>query len=136
MTISDNQRKLFWVAARKLGWTDAQLRPALAQIAGVVSVNDLDNDGFDAMMGFFEYCGFTPLTAKGADYGKRPGMASFAQIELIRVLWSEYTHRKAGEDELNKWLVNKWGISSLRFLTAVNARKMIAALKAMKARAA
>lgn len=136
MSISDNQRKLFWVAARKLGWSEAQIRPALAQIAGVASVNELDKDGFDAMMGFFEYCGFTPLTAKGKDYGKRPGMASFAQIELIRVLWSEYTNRKAGSDELNKWLLNKWKISSLRFLTAENARKVITALKAMKARAA
>ncbi|MBV2360990.1 regulatory protein GemA [Thalassococcus sp. CAU 1522] len=136
MSISDNQRKLFWVAARKLGWTEDQLRPALAQIAGVTSVNDLDRDGFDAMMGFFEYCGFTPLSAKGKDYGDRPGMASFAQIELIRALWSEYTRRQAGEDELKKWLANKWHVSSLRFVTAEMAGKMIAALKAMKARAA
>ncbi|WP_323772052.1 regulatory protein GemA [Antarctobacter sp.] len=136
MIISDNQRKLFWVAVRKLGWSEDQMRPALVQIAGVPSVTELDQDGFDAMMGFFEYCGFKPLTARGKNYGKRPGMASFAQLELIRNLWHEYTRRKAGEAELNRWLVNKWHISSLRFLTRDMAPKLITALKAMKARAA
>lgn len=136
MSITDKQRKLFWVAARKLGWSEAQLRPALAEIAGVASVNDLDKDGFDAMMGCFEYCGFRPLVAKGGDCGKRPGMASFGQIEMIRALWAEYTGGKAGEDELNKWLLSKWKLSSLRFLTVEKARKMITALKAMRSRAA
>ncbi|SMX50919.1 regulatory protein GemA [Maliponia aquimaris] len=136
MSISDNQRKLFWVAARQLGWNEHQIGTALAQIAGVESINDLDCDGFDAMMGFFEYQGFTPLTAKGADYGKRSGMASFRQIELIRVLWWEYTARKGGEVELNAWLERTFRVTCLRFLTFEGARKAITALKAMKARAA
>lgn len=136
MSISDNQRKLFWVAAKKLGWSEGQMGTALAQIAGVESVNDLDQDGFDVMMGFFEYQGFTPLSAKGKDYGKRPGMATFRQIELIRALWWEYTERKAGEDELNAWLERTFKVSSLRFLTFAGARKAITALKSMKARAA
>ena len=136
MSISERQRKLFFVAMRKLGWTEDQMRVALVQIAGVTSVTELDQDGFDAMMGFCEYLGFTPLTARGENYGKRPGMASFAQLELIRCLWHEYTRGKAGEDELNRWLVNKWKVASLRFVTSDMARKMITALKAMKARAA
>lgn len=88
------------------------------------------------MMGFFEYCGFTPLKAGGEDYGARAGMASFAQIELIRALCSEFTARKAGEAELNKWLDHYWQISSLRLLTAPDAPKIITALKEMKRRAA
>ena len=136
MSISENQRKLFWVAVKKLDIPDRGVRDILTDIAGVESSNDLDNDGFGAVMGFFEYCGFTPLTAKGKDFGKRPGMASYRQIAFIRTLWWEYTRRKAGEDELNRWLMNKWKISSLRFLTAEMAPKLITALKAMKARAA
>jgi len=111
-------------------------RSALVQIGGVITVNELDKDGFEAMLGLFEYLGFAPLSLKGQNYGDRPGMASFKQIELIRVLWQEYTHSKAGEDELNKWLERCWKVSSLRFLRKETAPRVITALKAMKARAA
>ncbi|MEP5730738.1 MAG: regulatory protein GemA [Sulfitobacter sp.] len=100
------------------------------------SATELDRDGFNAIMGFFEYLGFAPLVATGADYGNRPGMASFAQLELVRALWHEYTGGKAGEDELNKWLLGTWKTSSLRFLRKDAAQKVLTALKAMKARAA
>lgn len=133
--ITRQQQKLLKVAARQLGWTDAQYRSALTQIAGVTTSSDLDRDGFDAMMGFAAHCGFRPLDAKGPDYGHRPGMASFAQMELIRVIWAEYTRFRAGEDELNKWLERSFKVSSLRFLTAPMGQKVITALKAMKARA-
>ena len=136
MSISKNQLKLLWTAKSKLGMTDATLRSALVEIAGVTSTKELDADSFDAMMGFMEYCGFAPLQSKGQDYGERPGMASFAQIELIRVLWREYTHGDGDEGSLNKWLDHYWHVSSLRFLPKTAARKVIAALKNMKARAA
>lgn len=111
--------------------------PPWLHIAGVTSTRDLDRDGFEALMGFFEYCGFAPLDRRGPDYGKRPGMASFAQLELIRTLWREFTRGAyGGEDELNKWLLRSFKVSSLRFLTAEAARKAITGLKAMKARAA
>lgn len=136
MTVSKNQLKLFWVAARKCGFGEPQVRTALVQIAGVTSLKDLDQDGFDAMMGFWEFCGFKPLVAGGQNYGDRPGMASFAQIELVRVLWREWTKGKGDEDSLNVWLERYFKISSLRFLRADAARKVITALKSMKQRAA
>ncbi|MGR3362328.1 MAG: regulatory protein GemA [Paracoccus sp. (in: a-proteobacteria)] len=115
------------------GWNT--YRTALAQIAGVTRLTELDGDGFEAMMGIFEYLGFRPLVSQGSSYGARPGMASFAQIELIRALWREYTHGSYdGEAELNRWLERCFKISSLRFLTAAAAPKAITALKAMKAR--
>lgn len=86
-------------------------------------------------MGFFEYCGFAPLQAKGPSFGARPGMASFAQIEFIRTLWWEYTYER-NEESLNKWLERCFKISSLRFLKAEVAPKVITALKSMKARSA
>lgn len=135
MSITSRQIALLKVAARQLGWSDGFYRSALAQIAGVTSATELDREGFEAMMGFLEYSGFTPLVAKEPDYGKRPGMASWAQIELIRNIWAELTrHAYPGEDELNKWLERFFHASSLRFLSAGDARKAITALKAMKAR--
>lgn len=134
MTISKNQMRLLWVAKSKLGLSEEMFRLALVQIAGVASTTELDKDGFEALLGFLEYLGFAPLDKRGPSYGNRPGMASFAQIELIRTLWWEYTRGKAGEDELNKWLLNKFQLSSLRFVDMQTARKMITALKAMKQR--
>jgi len=136
MPINNKQKALLHVAQGKLGLSESEYRLALVEVGGVTSSTDLDQAGFDAIMGFFEYLGFEPLTAKGQDYGARPGMASFAQIELIRTLWREYTRFRAGEEELNKWLRGTWRIDSLRFLSRATAPKVITALKAMKARAA
>lgn len=136
MSISRKQLALIHVAKSKLGLTDAMYRSALVEIAGATSSTELDVSGFEALMGFFEYLGFKPLSARGQDYGSRPGMASFAQIELIRALWREHTRGQAGEEQLNKWLLRCWKISSLRFLRKDTAPKVITALKAMKARAA
>ncbi|MBQ2260396.1 MAG: regulatory protein GemA [Loktanella sp.] len=135
MAMSKKQLAILHVAKGKLALSEAQYRTALVQIAGVTSSTELDQGGFEAMMGFFEYLGFKPLSASGPDYGERPGMASFAQIELIRTIWSEYTNQ-GGEDALNKWLTRTFKVSSLRFLTMTKARNAIAALKHMKSRAA
>ncbi|MAS94371.1 MAG: GemA protein [Verrucomicrobiales bacterium] len=136
MTISRNQIALLHVAKAKLGLSDAEYRTALVHLAGVTTSTELDTSGFEAVLGFFQYMGFAPLSARGANYGPRRGMASFAQIELIRTLWHEYTGGQAGEEELTKWLERCWKISSMRFLKAETAPKVITALKAMKARAA
>jgi len=134
MTISNKQKAILHVAKGKLDLSDAKYRAALVHVAGVTSSTELDKDGFSAMMGLFEYLSFEPLVARGPDYGDRPGMASFAQIELIRALWSEYTD-DVGEDALNKWMLRSFKISSLRFLKKPIAQKIIAALKMMKSRA-
>lgn len=136
MSINRKQKALIHVAKAKLDLNEDMYRSALIEIGGVTSLTDLDLGGFEALMGFFEYMGFTPLTAKGQNYGARTGMASFAQIEFIRSLWVEYTRGKSDEDGLNKWLESKWKISSLRFLRKDTAPKIITALKAMKSRAA
>lgn len=135
MTISSNQIKLLHVAKGKLKLTDEDYRLVLVRVAGVTSSKDLDTPGFDALMGFFEHLGFKPLSASGQAFGARAGMASFAQIELIRTLWSEYTN-DATESMLNKWLERTFKVSSLRFVNKATAPKIITALKSMKSRAA
>lgn len=137
MTLTNPQKAILHVAKAKLKLSDEFYRSALAQIAGVTSATELDQAGFEAMMGYFAYIGFRPLKTKGPNFGERPGMASWAQIELVRNLWREVTHRQYhGEEELNKWLLRSFKLSSLRFLPKSTAPKVITALKAMKARAA
>ena len=139
MTISNRQKAFLHVAKAKLGLTEAEYRSCLVHVAGVETSLDLDQHGFETLMGFFEWKGFRPLEAKGPNYGPRPGMASFAQLELIRVLWAEYCSDGGTgggtEAGLTKWVARGWKVSSLRFLTAQAAPKVITALKSMKARA-
>ncbi|MBZ0129480.1 MAG: regulatory protein GemA [Rhodobacteraceae bacterium] len=135
MTLSNSQKAILHVAKAKLKISDEEYRSALVQIAGVTSSTELDRAGFEAMMGLFEYQGFRPLERTGPDYGERPGMASFAQLSLIRALWGEWTGNRT-EDGLNTWLLKCFKVSSLRFLTKMDAQKVITALKAMKARSA
>ncbi len=124
------------MAKAKLGFDDDTYRQVLVRIAGVTTSKDLDNSGFLAVMGFFQYAGFTPTANSAPRYGNRSGMASFAQIELIRELWREIHRDRACDDEaLAGWLRKYQKVDSLRFLTADGARKVITAFKAWKARA-
>lgn len=135
MTISNSQKTILHVAKAKLGLDDDLYRQALVRIAGVTTSTDLDEAGFKAMMGFFEYCGFRPLGKGAPRYGNRPGMATFAQLELIRELWRELHNARECDDEaLLGWLRKYQKVDSMRFLTMEGARKAITALKAWKAR--
>ena len=136
MPLSKRQITLIHVAKTKLGLDDDLYRAVLVNLCGVTSSTELDQAGFEALLAFFEWRGFRPLTLNGANYGPRPGMASYAQLELIRALWFEFTKGQGKEDALNTWLERCFKVSSLRFLTKENARKAIVGLKAMKTRAA
>ena len=132
MAISSRQKALLHVAKGQLKLTEEDYRLALVHLAGVTTSLDLDTAGFEALMGFFEWRGFKPLVAQGSNYGNRPGMASIAQLELIRALWREWTDGAGDEGGMNTWLERYHKASSLRFLTRDRAPKVITALKAMK----
>ena len=135
MTLSRPQTSILHVAKAKLLWDDETYRMALVRIAGVETSKDLDQAGFEAMMGFAEYCGFRPLEKGAPRYGNRPGMATYAQLELIRELWRELHEQETCDDEhLTGWLLKYHKVSSMRFLTLEAARKCIVALKAWKSR--
>lgn len=134
--LTPKQHALLAVARKSLGMDEPSWRAALAQIAHVTSARDLDRDGFDAIMGFFEWLGFAPGTVKGPVYGDRPGFASTAQVQLIRTLWWEWS-RTGGDDRtsgLATWLKRTFDTDDMRFLSRTDGGKAITALKAMKAR--
>lgn len=135
MTLTRPQISLIHVAKAKLGWDDDTYRAVLVRIAGVTTSKDLDQDGFEAVMGFADYCGFKPLGKGAPRYGVRPGMATFAQLELIRELWREVHGQPVCDDAgLSGWMLKYHKVHSMRFLTLDAARKIITALKAWKAR--
>ena len=135
MTLSRSQISLIHVAKAKLAWDDDTYRQVLVRIAGVTSSKDLDQEGFEAIMGFADYCGFRPLGKGAPRYGNREGMATFAQLELIRELWRElHGQRECDDAALCGWLLKYHKVNSMRFLTLDGARKIITGLKAWKAR--
>ena len=102
MTITSRQVALLRYGQRQLGWNDATWRVTLAELGGVESTTDLDQAGFELVMAFLEYSGWRPGQAKGPDHGNRPGFASFAQLELIRTLWREWTRGEGTAEGLNR----------------------------------
>lgn len=135
MTISPAQLRLLHTAKSQLGLEEDTWRSVLVRCGRVASSKDLDRAGFESVLAFLRHVGFDPVTPHGPSFGKRAGFASPGQVELIRELWREYCRAAAfNEETFNKWLLSKWHVASLRFLTAEAAPKVITALKAMKAR--
>ncbi|OYU17767.1 MAG: GemA protein [Rhodobacteraceae bacterium PARR1] len=137
MPISNKQKALLHVVKTKLHWSDEIYREVLVRVAGVTSSTELDQDGFNAIMGFAEYSGFKPSAGNTPNYGDRPGFATFAQLSLIRELWREVNGDRLCDDtHLQAWLRKYYKVESLRFLTLEAARKVIVTLKSWKARKA
>lgn len=122
---------LLRVAKKALALEEEPYREILERFGGSPSARDLDERGFDAVMDRFHALGFVS-TARKRSYGKRAGMATPDQVDLVRALWSEV----GGGDEahLNAWLTKVHKVSALRFATAAKVGQIIAALKEWKAR--
>lgn len=128
------QIALIKVAANQLGLEDDVYRTVLRDHGGVESAKDLDYLGFDRVMKHFAACGFRSTWTRRS-FGNRPGMASPAQVTLIRHLWREWSDTAADDDVgLNHWLESHFGFSALRFLDPGGAHAAITALKAMRDR--
>lgn len=130
------RHQLLRVAVKALGMCEADYRALLRDYGGVDSATRLTEHGFDQVMARLRQLGFTS-SKRHAGYGERAGMASAGQIELIRSLWSKVADNPT-EADLNRWIEGHFigGVSSLRFLTAQGASKVIGALRSWEARRA
>ena len=132
------QLALVHVAKKTLAMDDETYRAFLFATAGVRSARDLSASGFEAVMRRFEALGFvpgTPLRPALPQYGQRPGMATPAQMAVIRKGWRAWSGNDSAQT-LRAWLESKFHISDLRFCSVTTAQKAIEALKAMHARKA
>jgi hypothetical protein len=135
MAISKRQLALLHALVTRFGIPEADYRRGLLLVGGVTSAKELTPQGFASMVALLEYWGHDARKPVGQDFGDRPGMASYAQLELIRQLWREFTDfAHEGEAELETWLLRHSKVSALRFLTGKQAQKLIAALMAMRRR--
>ena len=135
MALTKRQTAAIAVARKQLGLSDGEYRAVLFDVAGAGSTKQLDGTGFELLVSRFKRLGWQPRFRRGEFYGFRPGMASPAQVTLIRALWGEYTGDAGSDLTLGKWL-RIFGVAHPRFLTAEQAPKVITALKAMAGRRA
>lgn len=130
--MTPKQTALVHLAAKQLGFDDDIYRTILKVHGGVDSARDLDNRGFERVMAYFTAHGFRSTWTQRT-FGKRPGMASPRQVDLIRDLWTEWSG-KSDEASLNAWLERSFHVTALRFLSSAAAGKAISGLKAMISR--
>lgn len=121
---------LIQVAKSRLGLDDDAYRALLSRAAGVTSSRELDGAGFDRVMDEFRRLGFTS-DARAKGFGDRPGMATPAQIARLRRLRSEFTDGKGDDFSLGKWLLPRWGVEHLRFLSQADAHRAVGGLENM-----
>lgn len=127
--ITPAQIALVHLAKKRLGWDDDMYRAVLFKLGGVVSAKDLNQDGFAQVMEYANSWGFRS-DWRERTFGKRPGMATPKQVDLIRDLWLEWAG--VGDDAgLNKWLERSFGVAALRFATPDVAAKAITGLRSM-----
>ena len=129
---------LLHVAKKQLGLVEVDYRAILFGYGGVESAADLDEAGFRSVMNYLTALGFRSDWTKRT-FGERPNMATPAQVDLVRKLWTEWHDgRGPGRGDrdaaLNAWLAKYHKVSALRFVSRAKAQPVIAALKAMAAR--
>lgn len=133
MPLDRKKISVLHVAKARLGLTDDDWRGVLRGVAGVASSTELDDAGFALVMDHLKSLGFTS-TAAARSFGHRRGMASAAQVHLLRQLWSQYTSGEGTDASLGHWLERTFKVSALKFLDDRRASRAIDALKAMVAR--
>ncbi|HUZ74747.1 MAG TPA: regulatory protein GemA [Stellaceae bacterium] len=135
-TITKRQIALIHVAKAALRLDDDSYRDVLSRDGGVASSRDLSQAGFDAVMATLRRLGFDDTGRGGTptEFGVRPGFTSPSQVALMRALFSEYKGAPQDDAALGRWLHRFFKVSSIRFLSYADARRVIGTLKTMKAR--
>ena len=130
LALTRKQTALIHLARKQLGLSDERYRFILREMAGVETSKNLDQTGFELVMKAMMALGFRSDFTK-IFYSHRAGMATPAQVSLIRTLWAEYATRDGSESALNKWLERIFKVSALRFATEEQAEKAIRVLRKM-----
>jgi len=119
------------VAKAQLGMPDESYREILRQLGNVESAKDLTPQAYRVIMRRMNRLGWRSTSKR--HFGDRAGMASDAELGKIKREWLSYAPDDANFKGLRTWLERRWKVSDLRFVTADQAPKVIAAVNAMAA---
>jgi hypothetical protein len=125
---------LLHVARKQLSLSEEEYRAILMGQGECESSADLDELGFERVIANMTALGFRSTWTKRT-FGNRPGMASPAQIGLMRKLWTAYHGADDSDAGLNAWLSKYHKVSALRFVTADKANAVLKGLRKMAERA-
>ena len=129
MALFGKKLRLIQVAKKRLGLVDDDYRAVLWRVARVRSSKQLDDTSFDRVMAEFQRLGFESDFSK-ENFGRRHfTMATANQVAFIRDLWSRCTEGQGTDVGLDAWIEKRYPVSSLRFLPAQKANRVISALK-------
>ncbi|MEO7468078.1 MAG: regulatory protein GemA [Sphingobium limneticum] len=134
-SLNPKRVRLVQVARKALGLDEEAYRAILRDHGGAESATALTINGFDRVMDRFRYLGFVSDKRKASfSPNDRMGMATAAQIVLIRDLWAKLS-RDGSDAALNKW-IGRFGVDALRFADADCAKRILGALRAWERRLA
>ncbi|MFD2252679.1 phage gp16-like protein [Pseudochelatococcus lubricantis] len=105
--ISPKQVAVLHVAKKQLGFDDNTYRAILMEFGNVTSSKELSPEGFEGVMRYFNAWGFRSDRMKRT-FGNRPGMATPAQVDMIRDLWRKWSG-SGDEAAMNHWLEHTTG---------------------------
>jgi len=139
MTLSKKQKAILHVAKGKLGLDDATYRDVLEAYGGARSSTGLDYEGFLAVMGHFEKCGFESKHRHPSPVTRHSSMASDGQIRKIKAMWMTLagTYYEQGKEwkALRGFLKKRFRVDHENFLTPGKAGQVIEAIKSIGRRA-
>lgn len=147
--ITTGQKALIHTAKRDLGLDDATYREMLRNIAGVASSKDLTPRQFEAVIAHLEARGFDHKSTgywankkKWDVLGRRPGMATAAQLARIEAEWEQlrfywgpkgFPTARAAMKAFVKKITN---VDDLRFLNGEKAVQVLTVIEKIKTRQA
>lgn len=131
--LTSSHYSILRVAKTQLGLSDEDYRAILVRFSGQDSAKGLDRKTFGKVMAHFELLGFKSTAAK-KDAGRRPGMASEAQLRKIASLWSHFTEGAGDETSLRHWMERHGHGHGPKWLKKDGAQRVIAALTSMVGR--
>ncbi len=139
------QIQLIHIAKKELNIRDLIYRDILRVNSGKESAKDLTPGEAAKVLDHLKALGWKirsgqpstrkPKTKKYDDLGKRPGMASPAQLRLIEVTWVNNPNvREKTPEVLRKFIENQFKTSDLRFIEGRDVGKILKAIGAIKAK--
>jgi len=138
--LSRGQKRLVHLAKDRLGLNDEEYREILCLYGGARSSNELDPEGFFAVMDHMKELGFLPMRSRskrreraGQEQAEVIELATYKQKALISHLEDELGWSSEPE-RLENFMAKRLNISRVR--TKEDAMKVIEALKAMISRKA
>lgn len=131
------QIKVIHTLKNRLGWSDEEYRRFLSEQTNGFCVSSLEigDELLSKIINKMKALAGQEYNRRYEDLRNREGMASPKQLRMIEAMWKDVSRAKTDEERLKAlraFLLNRFGVSDLRFLESSQVRKVVEALRKMK----